>query len=73
MVKDDLYKALDTLSDRQKRRIIAYCIHHKTQVEIAQEEGVSHKRISKSIKSGMKKLLKNRGKLKAMLDGQLHT
>ena len=54
--KQRIRKAIDSLTDIQKRRIIAYFFEGKTSREIAAEEGVNYSKVEKSINLALKKL-----------------
>ena len=47
---------IDTLTPVQKRRLVAVYFKGKTTREVAQEEGVHHSKIDKSIAQSLKKL-----------------
>lgn len=55
---DNIRKAINKLSDIQKRRIIKYFFEGKNEYEIAKEEHTTHQAIDKSIKQAIKKLRK---------------
>jgi DNA-directed RNA polymerase specialized sigma subunit, sigma24 homolog len=54
----DLYKAINTLTAIQRRRIILYYFGGFTMEEIANQEGISFQKISRSIQKAEKKLKK---------------
>ena len=54
--KQRIRKAIETLTDIQKRRILAYFFDGKTSREIAAEEGVNYSKVEKSINLALKKL-----------------
>ena len=54
--EEQIYAALDTLPEKQRRRIYAYYIRGMRQVEIARLEGVSVSNVSMGIRRGLKKL-----------------
>ena len=59
---EELKSALEKLPEVQKRRIKKYYFDDKTEVEIAQDENVSQKNVSKSLavaKRNLKEILKN--------------
>lgn len=53
-----LYKAINSLSEIQKRRLIKNFFHNKSIREIAREEGTSHSSVSKSINAALKEIKK---------------
>lgn len=62
IMKENLYRAINSLSDIQKIRIQKYYFWNMTLDEIAKIEGTTHQAISKSIKLSlikMRKLLEN--------------
>lgn len=54
--KQCIRRAIDKLTDTQKRRVIAYFFENKSSREIAIEEGVNYSKIEKSINLALKKL-----------------
>ena len=54
--KQCIKRAIDKLTDIQKRRVIAYFFENKSSREIAIEEGVNYSKIEKSINLALKKL-----------------
>ena len=54
--KQRIRKAIETLTDIQKRRILAYFFDGKTSREIAAEEGVNYSKVEKSINLALKKI-----------------
>lgn len=54
--KQCIKRAIDKLTDTQKRRVIAYFFENKSSREIAIEEGVNYSKIEKSINLALKKL-----------------
>lgn len=56
--REQLYAALDDLSELQRRRLTAHFIHGMSVTEIAQAEGTSKSSISESIKRGLKNIKK---------------
>jgi len=52
-----LRQALDTLTLKQKERVLKYC-EEKNSREIAEEEGINYSAVDKSIRMGIKKLKK---------------
>lgn len=54
--KQRIKKAIDALTEIQKRRVIAYFFEGKSYRKIASEEGVNHSKIEKSISLALKKL-----------------
>ena len=60
--KEQLRKAIDSLSDIQKRRIIKYYFDNKNEYQIAKEEGTTHQSVHISLeraKQKLKEILKN--------------
>jgi len=53
-----LYAALDTLSDKQKRRVYAYYILGFSQTEIARVEHINRSAVSVSISAGLRRMEK---------------
>jgi len=51
-----LYKAIKTLTDTQRRRVFSYFFHGLSYREIGRMEGVSDKSISESIVQALRKL-----------------
>ena len=51
-----LYTALDSLPDKQRRRVFAHYILGFSKAEIARIEDVSHKAVSLSITAGLRRL-----------------
>lgn len=58
LTREILLSALDKLQEKQKRRILAYFFDGKTQLEIADIEGVNLFAIQKSINGSLKKIKK---------------
>ncbi len=56
--REELSAALATLSETQRRRVVAHFVHGMTQQAIADAEGVAKSRISESIKRGLDNLKK---------------
>ena len=54
--KQCIKRAIDKLTDTQKRRVIAYFFENKSSRKIAIEEGVNYSKIEKSINLALKKL-----------------
>lgn len=52
----ELWKAINFLNEKQRKRLIAYYFEGKTYREIADEEGVDHKAIIHSVEIALKKL-----------------
>lgn len=52
----ELWKAINFLNEKQKKRLIAYYFEGKTYREIADEEGVDHKAIIRSVEIALKNL-----------------
>lgn len=52
----ELWKAINSLNEKQKKRLIAYYFEGKTYREIADEEGVDHKAIIRSVEIALKNL-----------------
>lgn len=53
-----LWNAISTLDEKQRRRLISYYFKGKTYREIADEEGVDHKAIVRSVEAAVRKLKK---------------
>lgn len=51
-----LYKGFDTLSEKQRKRLVQHFICGKSSRAIAKEEGVNYSAVDKSIESGLKAL-----------------
>lgn len=51
-----LYEAMQTLSEKQAKRIYAYYCLHISKAEIAKAEGVRWNSVDRSIRQGMRKL-----------------
>ena len=51
-----LYKGLDTLSEKQRERLVQHFIYGKNSRTIAKEEGVNYSAVDKSIEAGLKAL-----------------
>ena len=58
VVVECLRKAVETLTDIQKRRLKLYFYNDLTAREIAELEGVSHKNVLKSLNEAIKKIQK---------------
>ena len=56
IIKEKLQKAINSLSETQKRRIIKYYFEGKTEEEIAKEEGVSQQSVHIGIERAIEKL-----------------
>ena len=56
---ENIKKAISSLSDIQKRRIIKYYFENKTYDEIAQDEGVNKTSIMRAINCAIEKIYKN--------------
>lgn len=52
----ELWEAINSLNDIQRKRLIAYYFEGKTYREIADEEGVDHKAIVRSVAIALKNL-----------------
>ncbi len=52
----ELLEAINSLNEKQRKRLIAYYFHTKTYREIADEEGVDHKAIVHSVEIALKNL-----------------
>ena len=52
----ELWKAINSLNNIQKKRLIAYYFEGKTYREIADEEGVDHKAVVRSVAIALKNL-----------------
>lgn len=52
----EIRKAINELSDVQKRRVIKYYFEEKNVYEIAKEEGATHQSVSKSLNAAKDKL-----------------
>ena len=52
----ELWEAINSLNEKQRKRLIAYYFHGKTYREIAVEEGVDHKAIIRSVAIALKNL-----------------
>ena len=59
ILNEELKKAINSLDEIQKRRIIKYYFYDKTYEEIAKEEGISTKNVWKSINIALDKIKKN--------------
>ena len=59
IINEELKKAINSLDEIQKRRIIKYYFYDKTYEEIAKEEGISTKNVWKSINIALDKIKKN--------------
>lgn len=62
ILDDNIKKAINSLSDIQKRRIIKYYFEGKNEYEIAQEEGTTHQSVHIGLeraKENLKEILKN--------------
>ena len=55
-VLSTLYKAFDTLTEKQKSRVVKYYVKDKTLRDIAEEENVKYQTISESLEEAIKKL-----------------
>lgn len=53
-----LWNAINTLGEKQRRRLLSYYFKGKTYREIADEEGVDHKAIVRSVEAAVRKLKK---------------
>ena len=53
-----LYKAFDTLTEKQKSRAVKYYVKDKTLPDIAEEENVKYQTINESLEEAIKKLKK---------------
>lgn len=53
-----LYKAFDTLTEKQKSRVVKYYVKDKTLRDIAEEENVKYQTINESLEEAIKKLKK---------------
>lgn len=51
-----LYKAFDTLTEKQKSRVVKYYVKDKTLRDIAEEENVKYQTINESLEGAIKKL-----------------
>ena len=51
-----LYKAFDTLTEKQKTRVVKYYVKDKTLRDIAEEENVKYQTINESLEEAIKKL-----------------
>lgn len=51
-----LYKAFDTLTEKQKSRVVKYYVKDKTLRDIAEEENVKYQTINESLEEAIKKL-----------------
>ncbi len=58
LINNTLINALETLKEKQKKRIVEYFFYDKTQQEIADKEGVNRFAIEKSISLGLEKIKK---------------
>lgn len=56
LLNEELKKAINKLSEVQKRRIIKYYFEDKNEYEIAKEEGTTHQSVNKSLKGAKDKL-----------------
>lgn len=52
----ELWEAINSLNEKQRKRLIAYYFEGKTYREIADEEGVDHKAIIRSVEIALKNL-----------------
>ena len=52
----ELWEAINSLNEKQMKRLIAYYFEGKTYREIADEEGVDHKAIIRSVEIALKNL-----------------
>ena len=56
---NQLYAALDTLSDVQKRRVCLYYFAEMSYRQIGEKEGVNHKSVARSVEQAIRKLRKS--------------
>lgn len=54
-VLSTLYKAFDTLTEKQKSRVVKYYVKDKTLRDIAEEENVKYQTINESLEEAIKK------------------
>ena len=59
LLLEDIYNAINNLSEIQKRRIKMYFFENKTVEEIAKIEGTTHQAISKNIRASINEIKKN--------------
>ena len=55
---EKLWDGINTLDEKQRRRLISYFINGKSYREIAEIEGVDHRAINRSVEAAIKKLKK---------------
>ena len=63
-LKENLYKSLETLTTKQKRRVISYYFNNESIEEIALKEQVSESTIRKSIHQSLVQLKRKLNKYK---------
>lgn len=55
---EKLWEGINSLDEKQRRRLIAYFVDGKTYREIAELEGVDHKAVLRSVEAALRKLKK---------------